>query len=100
MLKIIFEGEARIRSRYDELAKCWMAALMKKKEAIHVLALAQQDVEKLEDGFSRIIGPSLVQYYRKVYCRGEDTTTDLGRYKEVVSQILIRPNQVSHGVMH
>ena len=68
-----------------------MAALMKKKQAVHVLALAQQDVEKLENGLSRIVGPSFVHYYRSAYYRGEDTTTDLGKYKEVISQILIWP---------
>ena len=91
MIKVIFEGEARTRSKYDELAECWMAALMKKKQAIHVLALAQQDVEKLENGLSRIVGPNLVHYYRSAYYQDEDMTTDLGKYKEVISQILIRP---------
>ena len=96
MIKVIFEEEAHTRSKYDELTECWMAALMKKKQAVHMLALAQQDIEKLENGLSRIVGPSLVHYYHSAYYRGEDMTTDLGKYKEVISQILIRPTSPNH----
>ena len=72
MLKIIFKGEMRRRSKYEELAECWLAALMRKKDVLHELALAQQDIDVLEKEFCRIIGPDLVRYYRRAYCQGED----------------------------
>ena len=87
MLKIVFSGELHPGPpRYEDLAKCWMAALTRKKEAVHMLALAQRDIEKLENGFSKIIGPELVQYYHKAYYRGEDTSTTLGKFEADILQ--------------
>lgn len=55
MLKIVFSGELHPGPpRYEDLAKCWMAALtQRKKEAVHMLALAQRDIEKLENHWAR-----------------------------------------------
>lgn len=92
MLKVIFEGEMHTHSGYEELAEFWLAALTRKKQAVYALALAQQDVESLENKFSKIIGSELVDYYRAAYYRSEDTSTVLGRYMEVVSHVLMGPN--------
>ena len=69
------------QSRYEELAECWLAALTRRKEALHILALAQNNIEHLEDGFSKVIGPELVQYYRRAYYGDEDTSTALGKFE-------------------
>ena len=79
MLKMIFKGGMHRHSRYEELTMCWLAALARKKEALHELVLAQKDIEVLENGFCRIIGPKLVHYYRRAYYRGEDTSTIPGK---------------------
>lgn len=97
MLKVVFKGETHGHSRYEELAECWMAALMRKKEAVHVLALAQRDIKNLENGFSKVIGPELVHYYRGAFYQGEDTSTALGRYMEMVSHVLMQPNAPGDG---
>ena len=87
VLKIIFEGEMHMNSRYEELVECWLTALTRKKEAVHALAFAQHDVESLEHKFSKIIGPEVIQYYRRAYYQDEDTSTALGRYMEVISHV-------------
>ena len=68
MLKIVIKGETHSRSKYDELANCWLAALTRREEAVQMLASAQEVIENLENGFSKVIGHERVHQYRKAYC--------------------------------
>ena len=79
MLKVIFEEEMHGQSRYEELAECWFAALTRRRQALHILTLAQHEIENLENDFSQIIGPDLVQYYRRVYYGDDDTS--IGKFE-------------------
>ena len=87
-IKVIFRGELNGRLTYEELAKCWLVALTQKKEAVHVLALALQRIKNFEEGFAKILGPELVRYYHKAYYRSKDTSTDLGKFKVEILQVL------------
>ena len=88
--KIVFKGELHTSSKYDELANCWLAALTRREEAVYMLASAQQDIENLENGFSKVIGHDRVHQYRKAYCRGEDINTTSGKFKADVLQVVDR----------
>ena len=87
MLKIVIKGETHSRSKYDELANCWLAALTRREEAVQMLASAQEVIENLENGFSKVIGRERVHQYRKAYCRGEDTNTTFGKFKADILQV-------------
>ena len=87
-IKVVFTGELNQRGKYEELAKCWLVALIQKKEAVHMLALALQKIKSFEDRFAKILGPELVRYYHRAYYRGEDTGTNLGRFKVDILQVL------------
>lgn len=87
-IKVVFTGELNGRSKYEELAKCWFIALIQKKEAVHMLALALQKIKNFEDRSAKILGPELVRYYHRTYYRGEDTNTNLGRFKVDILQVL------------
>ena len=73
-LKVVFEEEMHGQSRYEELAECWFAALTRRRQALHILTLAQHEIKNLENDFSQIIGPDLVQYYHTVYYGDDDTS--------------------------
>ena len=53
-----------------------------------MLASAQQDIENLENGFSKVIGRDRVHQYRKAYCRGEDTSTTFSKFKANILQVV------------
>ena len=78
----------RRRSKHEELAMCWIVALMQKKEAIHTLVLTLEKIKALKDRNSTILRPELVQYYHKAFHREEDTSTNLGRFKVDMLRVL------------
>ena len=86
-IKVVFTGELNQCGKYEELAKCWLIALIQ-KEAVHMLALALQKIKSFEDRFAKILGPELVRYYHRAYYRGKDTGTNLGRFKVDILQVL------------
>ena len=58
-IKVAFTGELNGCPKYEELAKCWFVALIQKKEAVHMLALALQKIKNFEDRFAKILGLEL-----------------------------------------
>ena len=88
-IKVAFTGELNGHPKYEELAKCWFVALIQKKEAVHMLVLALQKIKNFKDRFTKILGPELVQYYHRAYYQGEDTSTNLGRFKVDILQVLV-----------
>ena len=86
-IKVILRGELNRCFTYEELAKCWFVALIQ-KEAVHMLALALQEIKSFKGRFAKILGPELVQYYHRAYYRGEDISTNLGRFKVDILQLL------------
>ena len=53
-----------------------------------MLVLALQKIKSFKDRFTKILGPELVQYYHRAYYWGEDISTNLGRFKVDILQLL------------
>ena len=62
--------------------------MIQKKEAVHMLALALQKIKDLEERFAKVLGPELVCYYHRAYYRAEDASTNLGKVKVEILQVL------------
>ena len=87
-IKVVFERRQNRCPKHEELAMCWIVALMQKKEAVHTLALTLENIKILEDRVATILHPELVRYYHKAFYQGEDTSTRLGRFKMDILQVL------------